>query len=74
VLSGSCTPRKTWCTRHTCTLPRSLTQFTPASMDVVPKNVYERVYNIMIVLIVLTLVSRSRSLVADALPAMRCLP
>jgi len=49
----------------------SLTQFTPASMEVTPKNVYERVFNLFIIILAMVTFSSFVSSITNAMTHIR---
>jgi len=57
--------------RYTTSLHWSLTQFTPASMEVVPKNYIERIFSIAVILIALVMFSSFVSSITGAMTHLR---
>jgi len=49
----------------------SITQFTPASMEIVPRNVYERVYNVIVILIAMVTFSSFVSSITNTMTHIR---
>lgn len=49
----------------------ALTQFTPASMEVVPQNVYERIFNVVVILFALVSFSSFVSSITNAMTLLR---
>lgn len=56
---------------YTTALHWSLTQFTPASMEVVPQNAYERCYNVVVIVIALVTFSSFVSSITSAMTHLR---
>eukprot|EP00928_Gymnodinium_smaydae_P030120 TRINITY_DN22473_c0_g4_i1.p1 TRINITY_DN22473_c0_g4~~TRINITY_DN22473_c0_g4_i1.p1 ORF type:complete len:1074 (+),score=232.13 TRINITY_DN22473_c0_g4_i1:111-3332(+) len=56
--------------RYTTALHWSLTQFTPASMEIFPENVYERTFNVIVVLFALVAFSSFISGITKAMDQM----
>jgi len=49
----------------------SLTQFTPASMEVTPENVYERIFNVIVIIVALVVFSSFVSSITNAMTHIR---
>merc|ERR1712232_745909 len=56
---------------YTTSMHWSLTQFTPASMEVVPRNPYERLFNIVVILMALVVFSSFVSSITTAMTHIR---
>merc|ERR1719469_279254 len=59
--------------RYATAMHWSLTQFTPASMEVTPKNVYERTYVIVVIIFALVMFSSFVSAITAAMSRLRAI-
>eukprot|EP00403_Amphidinium_massartii_P002736 CAMPEP_0178381294 /NCGR_PEP_ID=MMETSP0689_2-20121128/5906_1 /TAXON_ID=160604 /ORGANISM="Amphidinium massartii, Strain CS-259" /LENGTH=893 /DNA_ID=CAMNT_0020001467 /DNA_START=55 /DNA_END=2733 /DNA_ORIENTATION=+ len=60
-----------WHYYYTTALHWSLTQFTPASMEVVPHNTFERIFTVLVIIVALILFSSFLSTITQAMTQLR---
>jgi len=65
------TGKSSWTFAYTTSLHWSLTQFTPASMEVMPQNTYERLYTIIVIIGAMVTFSSFVSSITGAMTHMR---